>query len=142
MRSRADRIRQAVSFEVIGVVIATPLFSWVFGHTLEEIGPLAVLGGTTAAFWNYLFNLGFDRILAYWRRDTRKTPALRLVHAVLFEASLLLILMPVFAWWLGISLHAALLMDLSFAAFYVAYTLVFTWSYDRLLPPPLLQESL
>ena len=36
---------------------------------------------------------------------------------------------------LGVSLAEALLMDLSFSAFYMAYTFVFTWGYDGLFPP-------
>ncbi|WP_299821072.1 chlorhexidine efflux transporter [uncultured Jannaschia sp.] len=41
MRSTSDRIRQAVSFELVGLLIAVPLFSWIFGHPLNEMGPLA-----------------------------------------------------------------------------------------------------
>ena len=32
MRSTKDRIRQALSFEIIGLIIVTPLFAWLFSH--------------------------------------------------------------------------------------------------------------
>ncbi|WP_238373330.1 PACE efflux transporter [Heliomarina baculiformis] len=112
MRSTGDRIRQAISFELIGILIVTPLFAWAFDHPM---GVLVVLGATAATGWNYLFNLGFDHALHRLRRDVRKTLPLRVVHAVLFEATLLMLLLPLFAWWLDVSLVAALLMEVSFA---------------------------
>ncbi len=135
MRSTADRIRQAVSFEIIGLLIVTPLFAWVFGHPMGDIGMLALIGATAATVWNYVFNLSFDHVLSRWRGDPRKTLPLRAAHAVLFETTLLVILLPLFAWWLDVSLLAALLMDLSFALFYVGYAFLFTWGYDTLFPP-------
>jgi len=135
MRSTPDRIRQAVSFEVIGLAIVTPLFAWLFDHPLGEIGALAVLGATVATGWNYVFNLGFDHALQHWRGSPAKTLPLRVVHAVLFEVTLLVLLLPLFAWWLGVSLLTALVMDLAFALFYMGYAFVFTWGYDSLFPP-------
>lgn len=135
MRSTADRIRQAVSFELIGILIVTPLFAWAFDHPMGDMGVLVVLGATAATAWNYLFNLGFDHVLNWRRGDVRKSLPLRVVHAVLFEATLLLLLLPLFAWWLDVSLVAALLMEASFAAFYMVYAFVFTWGYDTLFPP-------
>ena len=46
-----------------------------------------------------------------------------------------MILLPIFAWWLNVSLTTALVMDMSFAAFYMVYAFVFTWGYDTLFPP-------
>lgn len=135
MRTTLDRIRQAFSFEAIGLLIVTPLFAWIFDHSLREIGSLGLIGATAATVWNYVYNLFFDHALLRWRGDPRKTPALRILHAALFELTLVALLLPVFAWWLDISLMDALLMDLAFAAFYMGYTFVFTWAYDTLYPP-------
>jgi uncharacterized membrane protein len=135
MRSTADRIRQAVSFELVGILIVTPLFAWIFDHPLGEMGVLVIIGATAATTWNYLFNLGFDHALMWRRGDVTKTLPLRLLHAVLFEATLLLLLLPIFAWYLGVSLVTALVMEVSFAGFYMVYAFVFTWAYDSLFPP-------
>lgn len=135
MRTTSDRIRQAISFELIGLLIVTPLFAWLFGHALTAMGVLALLGATVATGWNYLYNLGFDHLLLWRRGDVRKTLPIRIAHAIFFEATLLVILLPLFAWWLDITLLAALMMDLSFATFYLGYTFIFTWGYDSFFPP-------
>ena len=132
MRSAADRIRQAVSFELIGILIVTPLFAWAFDHAIGDMGVLVVLGATAATTWNYVFNLIFDHLLIWRRGDVFKTLPIRFVHAVLFEVTLLALLLPLFAWWLDVSLVAVLLMEISFAAFYMVYAFVFTWGYDSL----------
>ncbi|WOI55368.1 PACE efflux transporter [Palleronia sp. LCG004] len=135
MRSTFDRIRQALLFEGIGILIVTPLFALIFDHGLDEMGVLVLVGATVAAGWNYAFNLGFDHALRRWRGDVRKTAGLRVLHAFLFETTLLIMLLPFIAWWLGIPLLAALAMDLLFAGFYMIYAFVFTWGYDAVFPP-------
>lgn len=135
MRGTSDRIRQAVIFELICILIVTPHFAWGFDHPMGDMGVLVVLGATAATAWNYLFNLIFDHVLNWRRGDVRKTLPLRIVHSALFEATLLLLLLPVFAWWLDASPVTVLLMEISFAAFYMVYAFVFTWGYDTLFPP-------
>lgn len=88
----------------------------------------------TVACW-VAFNLVFDHLLRWRRGDVRKTLPLRVVHAVLFEATLLVLLLPIFAWWLNVSLIAALYMEVAFVAFYMVYAFGFTWGYDTLFPP-------
>ena len=136
MRSTADRIRQAVSFELIGLAVITPLGSWLFGHGLVAIGLLAAVAATLATGWNYVYNLGFDHALRRRTGSTRKSPAVRVLHAVGFEGGLLVLLLPVVAAWLGIGLWQALVLDASFALFYLVYAFVFTWAYDTLFPDP------
>lgn len=136
MRTTRDRIRHAVSFEIIGLAFVTPLGAWAFHAPVNEIGVVALVGATLATVWNYVFNLAFDHALLRARGHVRKTLWLRLVHAGLFELGLLVLLMPFIAWYLGVSLIQALLMDISFAAFYVVYAFVFNWAYDLLFPIP------
>ena len=66
----------------------------------------------------------------------RKSIAVRIGHAFLFEGGLLLILLPFIAWYLSVSLLDAFLMDVSFAAFYLVYTFVFNWVYDLVFSAP------
>lgn len=136
MRTTADRIRQAVSFEIIGVLLSTALGTLLFDMPVESIGILAVIGATMATAWNYVFNLIFDHALLRFRGSIRKTLGLRIVHALGFELALMLAFLPVIAWWLGISLLDALVMDIAFVLFYLFYAFVFTWAYDTLFPAP------
>jgi uncharacterized membrane protein len=136
MRNACDRIRHAISFEIIGLALITPLGAWAFHMPIHDIGVLGIGGATIATAWNYVYNLGFDRLMQRVRGSTRKTAPIRIVHAVMFEVGLLFILLPLFAWYLGIGLWQAFLMDASFALFYMGYALAFNWAYDRLLPLP------
>lgn len=136
MRTRSDRLRHAVSFELIGLALITPLGAWMFDFPLYRIGSLAVVGTLIAGAWTYLFNWGFDHALNRWSGSPRKSPVLRVGHAMLFEAGLLLILVPYIAWHLDIGLWQALVMDLTFAGFYLVYALAFNWLYDILFPIP------
>lgn len=136
MRSFWDRVRHAVSFEIIGLIVITPLGAWAFGFPLHEFGLVALVSATIATMWNFAFNWMFDLALKRRTGTTAKSDLVRVYHAVLFEVGLLALLMPFIAWYLGISLWQALLMDLSFALFYMAYAYAFNWSYDRLFPLP------
>jgi len=134
MRTTGDRIRQAVSFEVIGLLISVPLAAFAFGYSLEETGVLGLIGATLATMWNYIFNLGFDHTLKRLTGSTRKSIKLRFLHAFSFELGLLIAFLPIIAWWLGIGLLEALAVDVSFALFYLVYAFVFTWCYDTVFP--------
>jgi len=136
MRTTRDRIRHAVSFEIIGLVLVTPLGAWAFNMPMHEIGVIGFASAAIATLWNYIYNLGFDRILRRLFGSTIKTGPIRVAHAILFEIGLLIVLLPPIAWYLGISLWQAFLMDVSFALFYMGYALVFNWAYDRLFPLP------
>lgn len=141
MRTTRDRIRHAISFELIGLALVTPLGAWVFGMPMTDIGVVGIGAATIATIWNYVYNLGFDAIMQRRTGGTRKGIAIRVLHAVLFEAGLLVVLMPLIAWYLGIGLFQAFLMDVGFAAFYMVYAFVFNWSYDRVFPLPAWQAS-
>lgn len=134
MRTTKDRVRQAVSFEVIGLILITPLGSLVFAEPLEDIGIIAIVGATVATIWNYVFNLLFDHALLRLRSSVHKTLMIRVLHAAMFEAGILAVLLPFIAWYLDITLMQAFLIDVSFAAFYLIYTFVFTWAYDMVFP--------
>lgn len=136
MRTIKDRIRHALSFEIIGLIIMIPLGAMVFSMPAEDIGVVGAVSATIATAWNYLYNLGFDHAMQRLKGTTQKTTLVRVAHSVLFELGLLVVLMPFIAWYLGISLMHALVMDISFALFYVVYAFVFNWCYDRLFPLP------
>ena len=136
MRSTRDRIRHAILFEVIGLLLIVPLGTAAFGLHAADMGVIGVGSALVATSWNYVYNLGFDRTMQRLAGHTRKSLVLRVFHAVLFEAGLLMILLPPIAWYLGIGLVEAFFMDLAIAAFYVAYAFVFNLAYDRTFPLP------
>lgn len=136
MRTTRDRIRRAISFEVIALAIVTPLGAWAFGLPLHDIGIVTVVSATIATFWNYAYNLLFDHGLLRLRGTTHKTVAVRLIHAVLFEVGLLFLLVPFIALYLAVPLTVAFTMDVAFSASYLVYALAFNWAYDVVFPVP------
>jgi uncharacterized membrane protein len=136
MRTTADRIRHAVSFEVIGIIIATPLAAFAFHLPGGDSAVIVVASATVAMLWNYVYNLGFDHAMQRLTGGTAKTTRIRVAHAVLFELGLLMIMLPLVAWYLQISIWQALVMDIALALFYMGYAFVFNWGYDRVFPLP------
>ncbi|TNC14797.1 PACE efflux transporter [Methylobacterium terricola] len=134
MRSTRDRIRHALLFEAIGLALIVPLGTALFGLHAAEMGVIGIGSAVAATGWNYVYNLGFDHAMQRLVGHTRKSLGLRLAHAVTFEAGLLVILLPPIAWYLGIGLVQAFVMDIAIALFYVAYAFVFNWAYDRAFP--------
>ncbi len=140
MRSTSDRVRHAISFELGGLVLISPLGAWVFGMPVADVGVVGVACAIIATAWTYIYNLGFDVALQRLTGGTHKSFRLRVLHAVVFELALLALLMPVIAWYLGVSLLHALAMDVAFAGAYMVYAFVFNWAYDRAFPLQAWQE--
>ncbi|MGV3649858.1 MAG: PACE efflux transporter [Devosia sp.] len=136
MRTTRDRIRHALCFEILGLALVTPLGALVFHMPLHDVGIVSLVAATVAMGWNYVYNLGFDHAMRRLRGSVVKTVPIRIGHAVLFELGLLTMLLPFMAWYLGISLWQALIMDLAFAGFYMVYAFVFNWGYDVVFPLP------
>jgi len=136
MRSTGDRIRHAISFEIIGLMLIVPLGALAFHMPASDMGIVGISSATIATGWNYLYNLGFDHLMRRLTGGTQKSAAVRIAHAVAFELGLLVVLLPLIAWYLGIGLWQALMMDISFALFYVVHAFAFNWLYDRLFPLP------
>ena len=136
MRSRNDRIRHALGFEIIGLLIFAPLASLVFGYELHTMGVVAVAASIVATVWNYFYNVLFDKAMLKLRNDVHKTVPIRVLHAVLFEGGLLLLFMPAIAWYLGITLWEAFIMDIAMATFYLVYAFFYNLAYDKIFPIP------
>lgn len=136
MRTTSDRIRHAISFEIIGILIIVPLAAMGFGMHAEDISVVAIVSATIATLWNYLYNIGFDRLMKRWKGTVHKTLGIRLLHTILFEAGLLAFTLPFIALYLGIGLWQAIVMDVAFVIFYLIYAFIFNWSYDQVFPLP------
>ncbi|MCX7567692.1 PACE efflux transporter [Sulfitobacter sp. F26169L] len=134
MRTTRDRIRHAISFEFIGLLLVVPLGALGFGLHAADIGVVAVSAATIATLWNYLYNWLFDRAMRWWKGSVQKSIILRILHAILFEAGLLLVTLPLLAYVLGIGLWQALVVDLAFVVFYLIYAFIFNWVYDLVFP--------
>lgn len=111
MRSPLDRLRHALSFEIIALLLIVPLGAAAFHMPMQDIGVVGIVSATIATLWNMLYNYLFDLALRRSTGTTLKSGLVRVLHAVLFECGLLVVLMPFIAWYLSISLWQAFVMD-------------------------------
>jgi uncharacterized membrane protein len=122
-------------YEGIAIVAASVGLSLMSGQGLHASGPLAVMASVVAVAWNFFFNTVFEA----WesRQAVRgRSVARRVAHAIGFEGGLVGLLVPLFAWWLDVSLWQALVMDLGLVVFFLVYTFVFNWAFDHVFGLP------
>lgn len=129
-RSLGERIGHALAFELIALLICAPALAWLLDKPLLQLGLLTLMFSTVAMLWNMLFNWLFDR--AQQRLGFRRDLRVRLCHALLFETGLIVVLVPLAAWWLSIGLLEALLLDIGLILFFLPYTVAFNWGWDVL----------
>jgi uncharacterized membrane protein len=134
MRQTSDRIRHAIGFELVGLLGAMPLMSLLFGVSASHSGPIGLLFSLLATLWNYFYSAWFDRCLAARHGHSSKTFVQRLLHAVGFEAGLLVLTIPILAWWLDLTLLDALVMDLAMIIYYLFFAYAYNVAYDKLFP--------
>lgn len=122
-------------YEIIAISVITAALL-VLGHALGDAGAASAMTSVVAVSWNLLWNSLFEN---WEQRQPRRgrTIRRRIAHALGFEFGLLAILVPLMAWWLGISLLQALILDLGLLVFFVFYTFVFSLLFDRLFGLPL-----
>ena len=63
MRSFRDRLRHAISFEILGLLIITPIAALTMDEDLAHIGVVTAGSATLAMVWTYIYNWGFDHAL-------------------------------------------------------------------------------
>lgn len=135
MSPRVRRVVQAVLYEVGAILFVGPVLGVVFDESMGSSLALAALLSTIALAWNYVFNGLFE----HWesrQHDRRRTLGRRLAHGAGFEGGLVLLLVPVIAWWLQVSWLHAFIADLGLLAFFFVYAVAFTWCFDRVFGPP------
>lgn len=121
-------------FESIAILLTT-LLLMLLGHDSAHSGAVSVVISVIAVVWNLIWNYSFE---AWERRQTVKGRSIqrRVVHAVGFESGLALMTIPLLAWWLSIGVFEALALDIGLLLFFLFYTFVFNWGFDRIFGLP------
>ena len=128
-KSIKERALHALLFEMIGVLLFAPVLAWLLGHSLGKMGAMTVMISTVAMLWNMVFNALFDRLRSKFGFNL--SIGARILHALGFEGGLILVIVPLAAWWLSISLLEAFWLDIGLLLLFLPYTLVFNWLYDK-----------
>lgn len=135
MQGPTRKVVQAILYEVIAIAVLSPTLSLIYDDGLAHAGALSVMLSASALIWNMVYNSLFE----YWEaRQTRRTRTLgrRLLHSLGFEGGLVVMLVPLVAWWLDITWWAALVTNLGLFVFFFFYALVFQWGFDRVFDVP------
>ena len=122
-------------YEGFAIAFASLGLAALSGEGAMKSTALAVMSSAIAVLWNLGFNTAFE---AWESRQVVRGRSVRrrVAHAIGFEAGLAAILVPVFAWWLGVGLWQALLFDGALLVFFLVYTFVFNWGFDRVFGLP------
>lgn len=134
MQGAKRRIVYITLYEGIAVVV-TSLALALLGHSLGQAGVASIATSAIALLWNLAWNWLFEQ---WERRQSRKGRSLgrRVAHAIGFEGGLVLFIVPLFAWWLQISWWEALVLDAGLIVFFLVYTFVYNWAFDRIFGLP------
>lgn len=142
MQGWKRRIVYVSAYEGIAIVVTGLAVAALYGVGPAHAGALSVISSTVAMIWNAVFNMAFEAWEAR-RAAGGRSLGIRVTHAVGFEGGLAIILVPIVAWWMGIGLVEALMLDLGLLAFFLVYTFVFNYAFDRIfgLPASAVREA-
>lgn len=122
-------------YEAVAIALAGWGLMVMSGKSPFESGTLAIATSVVAVVWNLVFNTYFERWEAR-QGTTGRSVKRRVLHAVCFEIGLVAMLVPLIAWWFGVSLWQALVMDMALVIFFLVYTFVFNWAFDAVFGLP------
>ncbi|MEG1117862.1 MAG: PACE efflux transporter [Janthinobacterium sp.] len=136
MQGIKRKIVYVTAFEIIGMAISTAWLTLLSGESPTSTGPLAIMITTIAVIWNLLYNTAFE----YWEiRQVSRTRTVwrRILHAIGFQITLVIYLIPLIAWWLDISLWQAFVLDFALMLIIPCYSFIFNYFFDGLFGVPL-----
>ncbi len=136
MQGIKRRIIYLSSYEVFGLLISSSVIATLSNSQLSHTAPLSIAITTVAVTWNLFYNLLFE---SWEKRQVlrKRTVKRRIFHAIGFQLTLIVFLIPLIAWWMNISLIDAFLLDVSLVFIIPLYSFVFNWIFDKLFGEPL-----
>jgi uncharacterized membrane protein len=129
------KIIYAISFESLGVLVGSLGLLLMSNANPTQSVILSALTASIAMLWS----MGFNALFEAWetRQITKgRSRARRISHAVLFEGGLLLLVLPIMAWWLHLTLWQTLRLEAGLIALFIVYTYVFTRAFDHIFGLP------
>lgn len=128
------RVVYAVIFEALAIVFTTLILA-ALGNSAGPSLLVGVVSSAVALIWNMVFNTLFEKWEA-WSGHTGRPLWVRILHMTLFESGLVLFLVPAVALILQISLWEAFLYELALIIFFLIYTGIYAWCFDRVFGMP------
>jgi len=129
------RVVYISAFEVSGITISALILAYLSGTAPSHTGPLAVMTSVLAITVNLAYTSLFERWEA-GRAARSRSFGRRVLHAVGFQITLLVFLIPLMAWWMEMTLLEALILDLALIVFFPIYMFAFNWAFDAIFGLP------
>lgn len=135
MQGLKRRLIYVSLYEAFAIAITSLGLATFASQSLSHAGVAAVASSAIAVVWNLAYNWAFE---AWESRQIVRGRgfARRVAHAIGFEVGLVLMLVPLFAWWLEVSLWRAFVLDLGLIVFFLVYTFLFNLGFDRVFGLP------
>ncbi|WP_446429646.1 PACE efflux transporter [Leucobacter sp. 1207-22] len=129
------RVVFVIGYEGFSLLFTIFVLGMLLGHGGANSTLTAVLLTLTATGWNYLWNMIFEAIE---RRSgiTHRGPLMRAIHAFGYEGGVLIFTIPLVAITLGVSLLEAFVIESSLLVFFLIFTVVYTWAFDKVCGLP------
>ena len=129
--SLKTRLVHMILFESVGLVLFTLTASLILKLSLIHLGVLGVICSLIAMLWNFIYNYIFDYFEYQLGRSRFKRGIYwRLIHILMFEFGLMLVTLPIIAYWLNMGILSAFFMDLGVIVFFLGYAMLFNWVFD------------
>ncbi len=135
MQGIKRRVVYVSLYELIAILVSSLLLALASGQGGGRASVAAVAASAIAIIWNIVFKALFERWEA---RQTKRGRSVmrRVAHAIGFEGGLVVTLVPMFAWWFGISLWDAFWLEAGLIVFFLVYTFVFNLAFDKVFGLP------
>ena len=136
LRSPRERILQVLCYEAGALAVMAPLFSLAAGENMAGSFLLMAALSVLAMGWACAFNTVYDWVEQRWtgRLASDRPHRWRLVHALAFEASQVVVSCPMIYWFTDLSWLESLAADLALTGAYTVYGYLFHWVFDRVRP--------
>lgn len=135
MQGTKRRVTYVFFYEVFSFFICAMVLAVLSDTSISHTGPLSILIAVIAVTINYFYNNVFEM----WEKkqiSKKRTVMRRVVHAIGFQIVLVMILIPLIAWWMQISLIKAFLLDFSLMVLIPCYTFVYNYLFDHIFGLP------
>lgn len=129
------RVAFVVGYEGLSLLFTIFVLGALLGHGGGESTLTAVLVTVTATAWNYVWNQMYEAFER--RRGMRGRGAWsRAIHAFGYEGGVLVFTVPLVAFLLGVSLWEGLMIEGGLLVFFLVFTVLYTWAFDRICGLP------
>lgn len=134
-RPRLRRFVYVAGYEGLSVLCTVLVLNSLLGHGGGQSTFTAILLSTTATVWNYIWNTIFENLERRIGSEGRG-PAARAIHAIGYEGGALLFTVPIVTIVLGVTLLEAVVIEASMLVFFLVFTVVYAWAFDRVFGLP------